>query len=145
MPKATAFAIEVLALILNGTAIANIAQNGVTPATNTTIALHTGAGPAVAGTQATNEISYTGYARVNVSRVGTAGWTAPNASATSFPVANITFGAMTAGTGGTVTFFSVGHASVADKHLYHGAVSPTIVVSSGVTPQLTTASSLQET
>lgn len=60
------------------------------------------------------------------------------------PVAAITFPACTAGTN-TITFWSVGVASSgATKILYSGAVSPSISVSSGVTPQLTTGSTVTE-
>jgi hypothetical protein len=61
------------------------------------------------------------------------------------PAANIDFGAMTGGAGGTVTHFSIGVASSGSTVvLYKGSVSPTIVVTTGVTPRLTTASTVTE-
>jgi hypothetical protein len=140
MPKTSAFANEILALIFNATAIANLAQNnGTSPATNITVALHT-ASPAT--DQTSSEISYTGYARVNVART-TSGWPAPSGGVIS-PAANIDFGAMTAGAGGTVTHFSLG-TGTSNKMLYSGTVTPNIVVSTGVTPRLTTATTITET
>lgn len=141
MGKPTAMSNDILALIYNATAIANVAQNNATsPATNITLALHT-ADPGVGGTQATSEISYTGYARVNVART-TGGWPAPSGGSIS-PAAAITFGAMTAGTGGTVTHFSTGTGTT-NKMIHSGTVTPNIVVSNGVTPQLTTATTITE-
>ena len=55
-------------------AIANLADNAASsPLTNLYVALHT-ADPGESGTQSTNEISYTSYARVAVAR-SSAGWT----------------------------------------------------------------------
>lgn len=140
--KSATFENDILKLIFNGTAIANIGDNaGSSPLTNLYVALHT-ADPTDAGLQNASEISYTGYARVAVARTS-GGW-AVTASSVS-PVANIDFGAMTAGVGGTVTHWSVGVASSgASKILYLGSVSPTIIVSNGVTPRLTTSSTVTE-
>ena len=144
MPKATAFANEWLALVFNATAIPNIAQNNATAAAgNMRFALHT-ADPGVGGSQTTSEISYTGYARVNVART-TAGFPVPVGGVIS-PAANIDFPASTGGTGGTVTFASIGiDTGTAGRILYVGAVSPPIVVSNGVTPRLTPATTITET
>ena len=64
----------------------------------------------------------------------TAGWTVTgNAVATD---ANVDFPAGTGGSG-TATHFGIGTASSgAGKLLYKGAISPTIVCGSGVTPRL---------
>lgn len=143
MSKSDTFENDLLKLIFNATAIANIADNAATsPLTNLFVALHT-ADPTDTGTQSSSEISYTGYARVAVARTS-GGWTVSGTTSVS-PVAAITFGLMTAGTGGTATFWSVGVASSgATKILYSGAISPSIVVANGVTPQLTTASTITE-
>lgn len=70
------------------------------------------------------------------------GWTVTGNSVS--PVAAISFGACTAGTN-TITHWSVGVASSGGtKILYAGAVTPSISVSAGVTPQLTTASTVTE-
>lgn len=143
MAKGATFANDLLKLIFNATAISLIADNAASGALATLfVALHT-ADPTAAGTQSSNEISYTGYARLSPART-TSGFTAASAGSTS-PVAALTFGAMTAGTGGTVTHFSIGTlTSGAGKILYSGTVTPNIVVSNGVTPQLTTASTITE-
>lgn len=145
MSKADAYEADLLKLLLNATPIANVADNAVTaPLTSLYVALHT-ADPGDAGNQSTSEIAYTGYARVAVART-TGGWTISGTTPTiASPVAAIAFGAMTAGVGGTVTFFSVGSlASGTGKIFYSGTVSPSIVVSNGVTPSLTTASTISE-
>jgi hypothetical protein len=142
MSKGNTFENDLLKLIFNATAIANIADNAASsPLTSLYISLHT-ADPGEAGDQTANEISYTGYARVGVART-TGGFTVTNNSVS--PVANIDFGQMTAGAGGTVTHWAVGVAvSGATKVLYKGTVAPNIVVSNGVTPRLTTASTVTE-
>lgn len=86
---------------------------------------------------------YTGYARIAVARTA-GGWTVTGNSVS--PAAAITFGAMTAGAGGTATHFSVGTAATgAGKILYSGTVTHNIVVSNGVTPQLSTDTAISET
>ncbi len=141
MSKSNAFENDWMKLIFNGTAIANIADNASTgPLTNLYISLHT-ADPGEAGTQATSECVYTSYARVAVARSGS-GWTVTNNSVS--PVADISFPAATGGTE-TATHFSVGVASSgAGKILYSGTVTPNVSISSGVTPRLTTATTIQE-
>lgn len=105
------------------------------------VSLHT-SDPGEAGDQTTNEIAYTGYARVGVSRAGAA-WTVTANSVS--PVSNIDFGEMTGGAGGTVTHFAVGASSSgAGKLLYSGTVTPNISVTTGVIPRLTTASAVTE-
>jgi hypothetical protein len=64
---------NILKLIFNATAWANVADNAATsPITQIAVALHT-ADPGDAGTQSTSETTYTSYARVNVNR-NTGGW-----------------------------------------------------------------------
>lgn len=142
MSKGNTFENDWLKLIFNATAIANIADDAASaPLTNLYVSLHTG-DPGEAGDQTTNEISYTGYARVAVART-TGGWTVTNNSVS--PVANIDFTISSGGAGGTVTHFAVGTASSGTgKVLYSGTVTPNIVVSSGVIPRLTTASAITE-
>lgn len=142
MSKGDTFENDLLKLIFNATAIANIADNAASsPLTNLYVSLHT-ADPGEAGNQTTNEISYTGYARVAVARTS-GGWTVSGSSVS--PVADITFGQMTAGAGGTATFAAIGTASSGTgKILYSGALSPTIAVSNGVTPQITSGSAITE-
>lgn len=140
--KPDIFENDLLKLIFNATAIANIADNAASsPLTNLYISLHVGA-PTEEGDQTTNEVSYTGYARVAVARTS-GGFTVTGSSVS--PAANIDFGQMTAGTGGTVTHFGIGTAvSGAGKLLYGGAISPNITVANGSIPRLTTASTVTE-
>ena len=142
MGKGNTFSNDLLKLTFNATAIANIADNAAgSPLTKLFVALHT-ANPGASGTQATSEAAYTSYARVAVART-TGGWTAASAQSTS-PVAAITFPAATGGSE-TETYGSVGvAASAATKLLYSGTITPNIVVSNGVTPQLTTSSTITE-
>ena len=139
--KSDTFENDLLKLIFNATAIANMADNAATsPLTNLYVALHT-ADPGEAGTQTTSEATYTGYARVAVARTS-GGWSVSGSSVS--PVAAINFPACTGGTN-TITHWSVGVASSgATKILYSGTVTPNISVSNGVTPQLTTASTVTE-
>jgi len=141
MSKSNTFENDWLKQIFNATAIANLADNAASsPLTNLYVSLHT-ADPGEAGNQSTNEVSYTSYARVAVARTS-GGWTVTNNSVS--PVANIDFPAATGGSG-TVTYFGVGSASSGSGVLYYsGTVTPIISVTSGVTPRLTTASTITE-
>lgn len=142
MGKGNTFSNDLLKLIFNATAIANVADNAAaSPLTNLFVSLHT-ANPGAGGSQTTSEAAYTSYARVSVART-TGGWTAASAQSTS-PVAAISFPAATGGSE-TETFFAIGTAtSGTGKILYSGTVTPNIVVSNGVTPQLTTATTITE-
>lgn len=137
---ADTFENDLLKLIFQAVAIGNIADNAATsPLTNLQISLHT-SDPGEAGNQTTNEISYTGYARVAVARTS-GGWTVTNNSVS--PVSDITFGAMTAGAGGTVTHVGIGTASSGTgKLLVSGSLSPTIAVANGVTPIIANTSTI---
>ena len=77
MSASNAFENSLLLLILNNTNIANIGDatglRGSSAAGNVYVGLHT-ADPGEAGTQATSEATYTGYARVAVARTA-GGWT----------------------------------------------------------------------
>lgn len=141
MSKGNTYENDLLLLIFNATAIANIADNaGTSPLTNLYVSLHT-ADPGEAGDQTTNEIAYTSYARVAVARSGS-GWTVSGNSVS--PAATISFPAGSGGSG-TATYFGVGTASSgAGKLLYSGTVTPNIVCGSGVTPELTTATAITE-
>lgn len=141
MSKTNAFETDLLELLFNGTAIADIAENDTTsPATNFHATLHTG-DPGEAGTMQTNEAAYTSYARVAVARTS-GGWTVSGNQAV--PAAEIVFPQATGGSE-TETHFGVGvGASGAGYLMYKGTVTPNIVVSNGVTPRLTTASAIAE-
>lgn len=138
--KGEVFENDLLLLIFNATAIALLADNAAsTPLTNLFLSLHT-ADP-VAGDQTTSEATYTSYARVAIARTA-GGWTV--AAGSLSPVATISWPAGTGGAG-TVTHFGIGTlTSGAGKLLYCGTVTPNIVTGNGVTPQLTTASTVTE-
>lgn len=140
MAKSSYFSNALLQLIFNAVSIANIARDNLLGTLNLTVALHT-ASPGVGGTQATNEISYTGYARVSVSRT-TGGWIITGGSVS--PLTYINFPAFGGGVGGTVTHVSIGTGSN-DTMLYFGALSPNIVVNAlGNIPQITPSMTLTE-
>lgn len=140
MSKGDTFENDLLKLIFQAVAIANIADNAAaSPATTLTVALHT-ADPGEAGTQLTNETAYTGYARVTVARSG-AGWTVTTNSVS--PVANIDFGECTASPGAAITHVSVG-TGVSNKLLYSGALTPNIAMAAGVIPRIKTTSTITE-
>jgi len=140
--KGTTFSNDLLKLIFNATAIANIADNAASaPLTNLYASLHT-ADPTAGGSQTSSEIAYTSYARVAVART-TGGFTVTSNSVS--PAATVAFPAGTGGSG-TATHGMIGTASSGTgKQLYRGTVSPNIVCGSGVTPQLTVASAITET
>jgi hypothetical protein len=105
MSTTTAFANELLSLILTGTAIANVADNAASsPITSWYISLHT-ASPGATGNQSTSETAYTGYARIEVTR-DTDGWTI--ASANGSNDAQITFGQCSASPGSDITHVGIG-------------------------------------
>jgi len=141
MSKGNTFENDLLKLIFNGTTIANIADDAaIGPLTNLYVSLHTAA-PGEAGDQTTSECAYTSYARVAVARTS-GGWTVTANSVS--PAANITFPAATGGSE-TATHWAVGTVvSGVGKLLYHGTVSLPIIISTSVTPVLTTASTITE-
>jgi hypothetical protein len=144
MSKSNAFETALLGLIFENAAIANVGDAGGLRATATAgnlyFSLHT-SDPGEAGDQTTNEIAYTSYARKEVAR-SSAGWTVTgNAAAVD---ANVTFPAGTGGSG-TATHWGLGTlSSGAGLLMYKGAISPTIVCGSGVTPQLTAGNVVTE-
>ncbi len=141
MSKGNTFENDWLLLIFNATAITNMADNaGTSPLTNLYASLHT-ADPGETGTQATSECAYTSYARVAVARTSS-GWTVTNNSVS--PASDISFPAATGGTE-TATHWGIGVASSgATKLLYSGTITPNISISSGVTPKVTTSSTITE-
>jgi hypothetical protein len=144
MSKGNTFENDLLLLIFNNTNAANIGDatglRGSSTAGSLYLALHT-ADPGESGDQTTNEASYTSYARVAVAR-SSSGFTVSGnavtlAALTSFPKGT--------GGSGTATHFSVGTASSgAGKILYKGAITPNIVLGSGITPQLDTGTTITE-
>ena len=130
---------SILDLLFSATTWADVAENDTTsPHTNIAVGLHTGA-PGDAGSMTTSESAYTSYARVSVARAG--GWAAASGGSVS-PAAAITFPAGTGGSG-TVTHFSTGKTGGGATVIYwEGTVTPNIVTGNGITPELTTATTI---
>jgi hypothetical protein len=133
MAKATSTSNSILALIFNGTAFANIADNAASaPLTNLYLSLHT-ADPGVGGAQTTNEATYTSYARLAVART-TGGWAVPSSGSTS-NAALAQFAECTGGSN-TITHVAIGtNSSGAGRVLYAGPLTASRSVSSGIQPQ----------
>lgn len=138
MSFSNAFETDLLELLFNNTTLANMGDVtglvGSTGAGSLYVSLHT-ADPGEAGTQATNEISYTGYARVAVAR-NSGGWTVTGNTVSN--TAAVTFGACTAGSG-TATHFGIGlEVSGATELLAYGTISSPgggLAISAGITPE----------
>lgn len=117
MSKGNTFENDLLKLIFNATAIANLADNAAaSPLTSLYFSLHN-ADVGEAGSQTTNETAYTSYARVAVAR-NSGGFTVTNNSVS--PAANVDFPEATDGTD-TLTHWALGTGSSgAGKVLYKG-------------------------
>ena len=144
MSKSNVFENALLELVFKNTTFAGVGDATGLPGSATAgslyFSLHT-SDPGEAGDQTTNEVAYTSYARVAVARSGAGFTVTGNAVA---PAANVTFPAGTGGSG-TATHWGIGTASSgAGKLLYKGAISPSIVCGSGVTPQLTAGTAATE-
>lgn len=133
MPKSTVTCNDILALIFNTTAWADIAENdSSTPATNLYIRLHTGA-LAAGDPGNTNEATYGAYAALAVVRT-TVGWTVPSLGQTK-NAALAQFVECTSGSN-LITHVSVNKAaSGAGACLYSGALAASRTVSAGIQPQ----------
>ena len=134
MSKTNTWENGLLLLVFNNTDFTGVGDAGGLRGSATAgsfyISLHT-ADPGETGDQTTSEIAYTSYAREALARSGSAFTVTADAVALA---ADLPF---TEGTGGsgTATHFGIGTApSGAGKLLYKGALSPTIVCGSGVTP-----------
>jgi hypothetical protein len=141
LSKSDTFETDYLKLVFWGTAIANIADNAASsPLTSLYFALHT-ADPGEAGTEATNECTYTSYARVAVPR-NSSGFSITGNSVS--PVNDVDFPTATGGSE-TANFFSIGVASSgATKIIYSGSLSPAIVIASGVPPIISKTTTITE-
>lgn len=142
MSASNSFETSILGLVFNNTNFANIGDatglRGSTTAGNLFLSLHT-SDPGEAGDQTTNETSYTSYARIPVAR-SSSGWTVVTGTSTLF--ANTDFPACTGGSA-TITYFGIGTALTSTGVLlFSGTVTPNVNVSSGVTPRLTTSTTV---
>lgn len=141
MAKSNAFKNDLLKLVFNAVAIANIADNAaVSPLASLYLSLHT-SDPGGDGDQSTNEIAYGGYTRIPVIRDGT-GWVVVGNSVS--PANTVVFPEGTGGAG-TATHVGVGTASSGTgKLIYIGAINPNIICGNGITPRITTDSTITE-
>ena len=132
MPKGLTFDNDLLKLIFNATAIANIADNaGSSPLTNLYLSLHT-ADPGVGNAQTTNETAYTNYVRIPIVRTS-GGWTVSTNTATNAALAQF---AQCGVTGATITHVAIGtNLSGAGNVLYAGALNSSLAVANGIQPQ----------
>lgn len=144
MSKGNTFENDLLKLIFQGVAIADIAENDATsPLTAYWLGLHT-ADPGEAGDQTTNETAYTGYARKSINRASGAGGFTVTANSVS-PTDDVDFDPCTASPGGNLTHFSLGTASSgAGKILYKGTLTPNVVMGVGVIPRFKNTSTITE-
>lgn len=138
---------DTLKLIFNNVGISLIGDTtGILPSGTVGslyVSLHT-ADPLDSGNQTSFEANYTGYARVATPRT-TAAWTVTTDGTgltKASPTVNIVFPACTGGTS-TPSFFAIGTAiSGTGKLLYVGTITPVVTVTNGITPQLTTSTSI---
>lgn len=132
MSKGNTFENDLLKLIFNATAIANIADNASSsPLTNLYLSLHT-ADPGEAGDQTTSEATYTSYARIAVAR-SSSGWTVSTNTAVNFALNQFP---QCSGGSNTITHVAIGTAaSGTGKILYSGALNSSLSVSTGIQPQ----------
>ena len=144
--KASTFENALLKLVFNGSTVTGIADNtGSTPATVLCLALHT-ADPGSGGTQTTNEAAYGSYARLAVNR-NSGGWTVSGNQVALTAIEQ--FPAATSGSE-TETYFSIAVPTSGSTCtgsltiLYRGPITPNIVVTTGVTPELTTSTIVTE-
>jgi hypothetical protein len=145
MSKSNTFENDLLLLLFNNTAIADIGDAAGLRASGAAgslyWSLHT-ADPGEAGSAVTSEAAYTGYARVAAARSSAAFTVTANSVS---PVANVDFGECTASAGGPITHFGiVNTASGAGKLLYSGTMTPNITMAVGVIPRIKTSSTITE-
>jgi hypothetical protein len=136
---------RILALVFQAATWAGIADNAAVPDTVLNIALH-GADPGKAGDQSTAEVTYTSYSRVAVAR-SPAGWTLTNATTSPDTPASVSpagFIQFPVSTGGpptdTAPFFSIGGSD--NAIIFLGSVVPPVPLFAGVSPRLTTNTSI---
>ena len=147
MPIGPTFSGDILQLVFDGIGIANIAINATaSPSTSLWYGLHS-AQPS-SDAQTGSEVAYTGYTRISAARsTASPAFTFTAASSAGAgaklnPNAIVTF-PICSGTSDTAAYFSIGLSSAGTgKILWSGSMSPSISVSNGVTPRLTTGSTI---
>ena len=134
MPATDVLETELLELLFENGNFDNIGDatgiQGSTAAGNLEISLHTGT-LGDASTQTTTEAAYTSYARVDVAR-SSAQWTVTSGTASND--AAITFPQATGGSE-TETDFGIGSDVVANELWIYGALTSSLAVSNGITPE----------
>jgi fermentation-respiration switch protein FrsA (DUF1100 family) len=143
--KTTAFSTGFMQAALTGVfssaEISGLFANSASPLTNLFMSLHT-ADPGVGGTQSTNEVTYTGYARVAIPRT-TAGWSVTGEVASL--LANAVFPTCTAAPGSAATFIGIGQSSSGTGELmYSGALSSNLNIAIGAAPIVASGSTITE-
>jgi hypothetical protein len=139
MPFARAMQTQILSLILRGEDINGIAVSDADPIPDFSISLHT-ADPTDLGTQATNEIAYTGYARRVFARLTGEAERFNVADGVASPSVPLDFPQCSAG-GGIVTHIGIGLFTAGPGVLMLcGELDDPIVIEPGDIPRLTTAS-----
>ena len=148
MAKGYNYAGQFLNLLFARKTITNIADDTASaPLTGLWVGLHA-TDPSTTGQTGGGEGGYGAYARTLTTR-STAGWALTSGTSTLpasiSPVAAINFPQCVTTSTGTFAFCSVGSTSAGVGNLYYvGAISPTINFGSGVTPQISTGSSITE-
>lgn len=144
MSKSNALENAYLLLLFNNSNFANVGDATGLRGSSTAGSLYMGlyiSDPGEAGDQTTNEVAYTSYARVAIARSGSGFTVSGNAVSLA---SDVGFPAGTGGSG-TATYWGIGTAaSGAGVLLYKGAISPSIVCGSGVTPALTAGTLVTE-
>lgn len=145
--KTDAWENALMLLLFNNTGAANIGDatglRGSTTAGALFLSLHT-ADPGETGNQTTSEVAYTSYARVSINRASGAGGFTVTANSVSPTTQPVNFPAATGGTA-TATHFGIGTASTGTGVLlYRGALSASIAISTGVTPQISTLNGTED-
>jgi hypothetical protein len=142
--KTTAYANGVLLAIFNGdfsnAAVSGLLANSGSPLTVLYLSLHA-SDPTAAGTQNSNEVSYSGYARISVARTS-AGFTVSGNSVTLTSTVN---SPKCTGGSATASHFGIGTDASGTGHLlYAGPITPNISISNQVTPELATGTTITE-
>lgn len=148
MSKSNSWENALLLLLFNNTNAANIGDatglRGSTTAGSLFLSLHT-SDPGEAGSQTTNEVSYTSYARVAVARSGS-GFTVSTNTVSLAANADFPNPGNATGLPITATHFGLGtDASGAGTLLYKGAITPNISISTtGTTPRISAGQIITE-
>ena len=142
--KTTSYANGLLLAIFNGdftgAAISSLLANAGSPLTVLYLSMHS-ADPTASGNQSSNEVSYTDYIRASVSRTSS-GFTVSGNAVTLTSAVN--FAKCTGGTA-TASYFGIGTDVSGNGHLlYAGPITPSILISNQVTPELTSGTTITE-